>query len=82
MISLRDYIKKENDYDKFRFPEDVKRIVEVFKIKGIKITLDEAHELWCEYSDRFCASWLILPKSDEELFKVVIEEARERYKWA
>lgn len=79
MITIKDYIKKENKYRNFSFPDDVRRIVELLDSKGIIITPSEAEELWSIYSDDWCAGWLILPSNDNELFRIIIEQAKDRW---
>ena len=76
MIRIQDYIKEENEYSNFPYPDDVRRIVEVLDSKGIIITPSEADKLWDIHSDEWCASWLILPSNDDELFKIIIEQAK------
>ena len=78
-MRIQDYIKEENDYENFSYPDDVRRIVELFKSKGIIITPSEAEELWDDYSDSMCAGWLILPSNDNELFEIVVEQAKNKW---
>ena len=61
------------DYSRFeisevRYPEACKRIQRVAKEHGEKITLTEAQLIWEDYSDFYCAGWLMLPESDSELW--------------
>jgi hypothetical protein len=53
----------------FEFKEDCIRIQKVFAAHKLDISLDEAKELWEEYSDAVCASWLILPEDNIKLFE-------------
>ena len=79
-MKLIDYLLTNNDYTRFSYPEDVERIVKVFKNKDIEITPDEANELWDRYSDDLCASWIGLPDNDNKLFDIVIEYAKRKYR--
>lgn len=78
-MKVIDYIKQENEYEDFSYPEDVKRIVEVLKARSVEITPKEAEELWNAYSDDMCAQWLGLPDNDKELFDIIISQAKEKY---
>lgn len=53
------------------FIDDIKRIVRVCAHNGVIITLKEAEEAWEHYSETLAAGWLILPDSDEELWKII-----------
>jgi hypothetical protein len=53
------------------YSEDCERIRDTFKQRGYSISLLEAHWLWSTYSDKFAASWLFLPESDDEVFDAV-----------
>lgn len=79
MIKLKDYVKDEYEYKNMRYPEDVKRIVEVMKNKDIEITPEEAEWLWNVYSDDYCAQWLCLSDDDEDIFNIIIEYAKKLY---
>jgi hypothetical protein len=48
--------------------DDCKRIQRVFAEHDLEITMDQAQFIWGEHSGYVCASWLIMPDSDEELF--------------
>lgn len=54
--------------------EDIKRIMTV-ALTELDIVLDwrEAHELWEDYSERVCASWLFVPEKDEELAPIILD---------
>jgi len=60
--------RKENLNDEFDFPNDVEKIVLSYKKNGIIITKKQAEEIWLEYSDTFCAGWLMLPKERDEVY--------------
>lgn len=51
------------------FHKDVERIQRVMKEHGYDIDYFSASEIWTLISESFCAQWLIMPESDEELFK-------------
>lgn len=44
--------------------EDLKKIKEYFYKYGVEISLDEAEELWNDFSDSYSVGWLVI---DEEL---------------
>lgn len=50
------------------YPQDCIRICKVALDHGYYITPLEAQKIWEIYSDSMCASWLILPTSDEDLW--------------
>ena len=50
---------------------DCKRIARVSFDHNIYITLDEAHKIWDEYSDRVCAGWIFLPDSNDDLWDCI-----------
>ena len=79
-MTLIEYLQTENRYQEFAYPEYLKRIVKIFKDRNIEITPSEANELWDKYSDDLCASWLILPLDDNEIFEIVINYAKKKYK--
>ncbi len=48
------------------FADDCERIVRVAKERlGLTIQLKQADEIWREYSDSACASWLCIHNDDE-----------------
>ncbi len=63
---------------KARFPhqEDVDRIVRVMKNRGYLITDETAYKIWEDYSEAVSAGWLILPKEDEELATIILNNAK------
>lgn len=61
----------------FRFQDDVERIYNLLTSKGVDTDLLTSEYLWIVYSEYYCASWLGLPKNDEELFNILIETAKQ-----
>lgn len=61
----------------FRYQEDVERICDLLTSKGVDTDLLTSEYLWIKHSDEYCASWLGLPKSDEELFNILMETANQ-----
>jgi len=62
--------------DGFRYEDDVQRIVDVCQKHGFEISENDAKLCWEQHSDSYCASWLILPESDVELFEAIKENCR------
>ena len=61
------------------FPDDVRRIVRVAASVGYFLKPNEAEDLWQRYSGELCASWCILPLTDERLTKVLLDIIEDRY---
>jgi predicted solute-binding protein len=61
----------EKEKFEHRFIEDVERIQKLMVSKGYYSTLKMSANMWEEYSDTYCAGWLGLPESDEELFNIL-----------
>lgn len=78
MLKIKDYINSDVT-DDYAFP-DIIRIINVCAKHNIEITIAEAEELWLNYSDEYCAQWLILPDSDETLFEIIINQAKKKWK--
>jgi hypothetical protein len=55
-----------------QWPEDVERIIKVFRDRDIEIDKDMAVALWEEYSDCFAAGWLGLPEDDEGIYDCIM----------
>jgi hypothetical protein len=53
------------------YEEDCLRIQGIFATRDYEVSLYEARWLWRSYSDRFAASWLFLPVSDDEVFRAL-----------
>lgn len=47
--------------------DDVQRIVRALQRHDFECSSDTARKLWEEYSEAYSASWLHLPKSDQEI---------------
>lgn len=62
--------------------EDLKKIKEYFYKYGVEISLEEAEELWDDFSDSYSAGWLF---TDEELlaqcFWQYVENANKYYEY-
>jgi hypothetical protein len=61
-------IVTKKDLRRLDYPHDCQRIVEVLASHGYHCTLEQAQDLWKDYSDHYAAGWLILPESDEDVF--------------
>lgn len=55
------------------FPEDCLRIKETFETLGKTLTLEDAQDVWIEYSESLLAGWLYLPKDTTELEDILKE---------
>jgi hypothetical protein len=51
-----------------QYVSDCRRIQEIFRQRCISVSLYESHALWSNYSDNVCASWLMLPEEDADLW--------------
>ena len=61
----------EKEKFEHRFIKDVERIQQVMVSKGYYCTLKMSATMWEEYSDAYCAAWLILPESDDKLINIL-----------
>lgn len=53
------------------YVDDCRRIMDVIlRLRGFYISLHQANFLWFWYSDSLCASWLMLPESDQHIAEV------------
>lgn len=62
--------------------EDLIKIKEFFYNKGVELTLKEANDLWCDFSNSRCAGWLLV--CDELLsdcFITYVENWRDYYNY-
>ena len=60
--------------------EDLIRIKNFFFCRGIELTLKEVNELWLDFSDKRCASWLIVDESTlTDCFMEYVENWRDYY---
>jgi len=62
------YKLSDQDFERFSYPSDVRRIVAVAAEHGVILSAVEANAAWEEHSDMLCAGWLFLPESDDELW--------------
>lgn len=54
--------------------EDSLRIQRALRNAGYEVSLSEAYRMWDERSDDWCAGWLNLPDTDEEIIQDLTEE--------
>lgn len=60
--------------------EDLIKIKNFFFCRGIELTLKEANELWCDFSNGRCAGWLIVcAELLTECFMEYVENWRDYY---
>jgi hypothetical protein len=52
---------------------DCQRIQRVLRAKGYEVSLHECEEMWESYSDGYCAGWMILPDTDQEIADALID---------
>lgn len=52
-----------DEYDRW----DVDRMIEVLEARGHTVSRADAHDAWKAHSESSCATWLILPDSDDDL---------------
>lgn len=60
------------------YPDDIARIKKILNDRGYDASDMDIQLAWEEYSDKLCASWLILPEKDADVFYSVfycLEEA-------
>jgi len=48
--------------------KDVERILSILKENGIEVTKPWITKLWKDYSETYCAGWLVLEEDDDDLF--------------
>jgi len=58
--------------------EDCKRIRKVLEDNNTEASLYECEWLWIEYSSGLSAGWIILPKTDFEIWEILEETVLER----
>jgi len=49
------------------YPEDVLEIISQLMNKGHNVSVEEAVELWENYSESMCAGWISVPKENVHL---------------
>lgn len=63
----------------YEYTEDIKRIKKAALEFGKVLSDENAVELWEDYSDRFAAGWLVLPKDDLDLY-TILKDLRDEVK--
>lgn len=53
--------------------KDCERIQQIAMEHGWSISWKVAGLIWADHSDDWCASWLVLPKEDEQIWHYVKE---------
>ncbi len=61
--------------------KDAKRICHVAELHGIILSEEQAVNAWRDFSASYCASWLVLPTSDEDLWKQAEEYVKMETSW-
>ena len=51
--------------------DGIRRLQDVMLARGYYASSEQCEELWEMVSEDLCASWLVMPESDEELFSDV-----------
>lgn len=72
-------IKGKPPIDEF-YLDDCKRIQRVLNEQGLDVSLEEAHYLWAQFSDSYCAGWLSIGEDDGYIWygiKPLLEEVEE-----
>lgn len=60
---------KERYNHHFEYTNDIDRIVKIFADRGYEISESDAVRSWEKYSKEYwCAGWLTLHETDEEIF--------------
>jgi hypothetical protein len=54
------------------YPHEVDRIVAACRAHGYAVSREDAQWAWEQESVSYCASWLLLPKDETELFGRVL----------
>lgn len=68
-------MKPFNELRPVQWLYDCERIVKATRNEGYELTLKQAEEMWENFSEAYCASWLILPESDEKLSAILFGES-------
>ena len=56
-----------------QFATDVARMQRCVRDVGKQVADDDIVYAWTDYSDSFCASWLMLPEDDATLLKILLK---------
>lgn len=75
LIRLR--YRPDEDESIYR-PDDVRRISEILNARGYFADDIDIQKAWTDFSDNYCAGWLILPDDDEEVYIKVSEYLEEK----
>ncbi len=57
------------------YPKDCRRIQNLLFEKGYYATIPECQIIWENYSEHYCASWLILPYDNNVLWDYIEDYA-------
>jgi hypothetical protein len=56
------------------YDRDIERIIDVMWNFRFNLSPRQAYDMWSEYSDTYCAGWLILDSySDQEIYMALTE---------
>ena len=58
-----------NSYYQSPYQSDCERIADVALRHRYLLTVEQAEDLWNDFSETFAAGWLSLPEDDEELWR-------------
>jgi len=61
----------QEELDRPEYKDDSIRIAAVAYEHSIVLTLKQAEKVWQIYSDSMAAGWMLLPKTDEELWEII-----------
>ncbi|MGH8785001.1 MAG: hypothetical protein ACREYA_07935 [Cupriavidus necator] len=56
-----------------QYADDIKRMLQCLAAAGCQTTEDAAVQAWAEYSDDYCAGWLVLPEDDVTLLETLLK---------
>lgn len=59
----------------FKYDDDIDRMLKICIDAGYSIQRRDLIELWCDFSDELCATWLLLPEQDEDILQIILEKA-------
>lgn len=62
---MRIFIENEKTEETVEYMGDCIRLVQVAMNNGVVLTERQAHHLWSEYSDLYCATWLMMNDMDD-----------------
>jgi len=73
---MTDELKRPDWAVRIAHPDDVQRIVRLFREHGYDVSPLEARAVWSIHSGGFAAGWLTLPADSDELWQVLVEYIR------